>query len=60
VTVLAGGDAVTIPVTGLALVSGAVVTMRLADELGGGVTTTLATVQPPEWTPRRPSGRVSP
>lgn len=60
VSILAGADAATVPVTGLALVTGAVVTLRLPDELGGGMTTTLATVQPPEWTPRRPSGRVSP
>jgi hypothetical protein len=60
VSILAGADAATVPVSGLALVSGAVLTMRLPDELGGGTTTTLATVQPPEWTPRLPSGRVSP
>jgi hypothetical protein len=60
VTVMAASDTARIPVTGLALVSEAVLTLSLPDDLGGGATTVLVTVQPPEWTPRNPSGRVTP
>jgi hypothetical protein len=60
VTVMAGSDTVVVPVTGEAVCAGEVITLSLPDELGGGTTTTLASVQPPEWTPRMPSGRVRP
>lgn len=60
VMILSGSDTVTVPVSGLSLVSGAVLTLRLPDDLGGGTSSALVTVQPPEWTPREPSGRVTP
>lgn len=60
VTVPAGSDTAFVPVTGVSVVAGAVLTVTLPANLGGGSTTALATVQPPQWTPRTPSGRVSP
>jgi hypothetical protein len=60
VTILSGSDTTVVPVSGLSLVPGAVVELRLPDDLGGGLTTAQVTVQPPEWTPRTPSGRVTP
>ncbi|MCU0304576.1 MAG: hypothetical protein MUC56_11020 [Thermoanaerobaculales bacterium] len=60
VAIAAGADRLWVPVSGLAVVSGAVVTLTLPAGLGGGVTTALVSVQPPLWTPRRPSGRVEP
>ncbi len=60
VTILAGSDTAVVPVTGASVVAGAVVTVTLPAQLGGGSTNALATVQPPQWTPRTPSGRVSP
>jgi len=60
VTVLAGTDTAVVQLTGASVIDGALVTLSLPAELGGGSTSALATVQPPQWTPRRPSGRVSP
>lgn len=60
VTVTAQTSTVSVPVTGLGVVDGAVVTMELPQQLGGGSTTILASVQPPQWTPRMPGGRVTP
>ncbi|MEE4273528.1 MAG: hypothetical protein V2I67_17775 [Thermoanaerobaculales bacterium] len=57
---LAGADRVVVPVSGVEIEQGAVLTLGLPDELGGGTTTVLVSVQPPEWTPRAPSGRVAP
>jgi len=55
-----GTDRVVVPVEGVELVQGVVLTLGLPTELGGGTTTVLVSVQPPEWTPRAPSGRVTP
>jgi hypothetical protein len=60
VTVLAGSDTVSIPVTGAGVAAYAVLTLTLPDDLGGGSTIALASVQPPEGRPRMPSGRVTP
>lgn len=60
VTVPAGSNEVTVPLTGEAVAADVVVTLTLPGHLGGGSATTLATVQPPQWTPRTPSGRVTP
>jgi len=60
VVVLAGADTVFVPVTGASVAAYAVLTVTLPDELGGGSTTALASVQPPEGRPRTPSGRVAP
>jgi hypothetical protein len=56
----AGADIAFLPVSGDAIVTGAVLTLRLPDRLGGGSTTVLASVLPRLGTPRTPSGRVSP
>jgi len=58
--VWAGSDTVFVPVTGASAVSGVVLTLSLPESHGGGSTTVLASVQPPQGTPRTPSGRVSP
>lgn len=60
VMVLADSDTVFVPVTGTSVVAGAVVTLSLPQSLGGGSTTILASVEPPQGTPRTPSGRVRP
>lgn len=60
VTVVPGSDVVTVPVTGSTVAADVVLSFTLPDELGGGVLTSSATVQPPLWTPRRPGGRRSP
>jgi hypothetical protein len=60
VDLASGADRLWVPVSGLAVVSRAVITLTLPGELGGGSTTALVSIQPPEWTPRRPSGRVTP
>lgn len=60
VTILAGSDSAVVPVTGASVVAGAVVSVTLPAQLGGGSTNALATVQPPQWTPRTPSGSVRP
>ena len=60
VTVLAGSDTVSVPVTGASVAAYVVLTLTLPDELGGGSATALASVQPPEGRPRMPSGRVTP
>lgn len=60
VPIPAGSDRVFVPVTGVKVEHSAVLTLSLPDDLGGGITTTLVSVQPPEWTPRDPSGRVTP
>ncbi len=60
VTVLAGSDTVFVPVTGASVAAGAVLTVTLPAQLGGGSASVLVTVQPPQWTPRKPSGRVRP
>jgi len=56
----AGGDRVDVRVDGLALVADAVLTLSLPESAGGGSTSLLVTVQPPQWTPRRATGRASP
>lgn len=60
VTILAGSDTVSVPVTGAAVAASTVLTLTLADDLGGGSLTLLVTVQPLEGRPRKPSGRVAP
>jgi len=60
VTVLAGSDTVSVPVTGAGVAAYVVLTLTLPDDLGGGSTTALVSVQPPEGRPRMPSGRVAP
>ncbi|MGD8439807.1 MAG: hypothetical protein PVG53_04680 [Holophagae bacterium] len=60
VTIGAGSDVVSVPVTGVAAATEAVLTFTLPTTLGGGSLTSLVTVQPPQWTPRRPGGRVTP
>jgi hypothetical protein len=60
VTVLAGSDTAIVPVTGASVVVGAVLTLALPDDLGGGSVTTLASVHPAVGRPRTPSGRVRP
>ena len=60
VNVWAGSDTVFVPVTGASVVSGVVLTLSLPESLGGGSTTVLVSVQPPQGTPRKPSGRVRP
>jgi len=56
----AGSNWLSVPVTGHSLVSGAELTVTMPMRLGGGSTTVLISVQPPEGTPRTPSGRVTP
>ena len=60
VMVLADSDTVFVPVTGTSVVAGAILTLSLPQSLGGGSTTILASVEPPQGTPRTPSGRVRP
>ncbi len=60
VVIPAGANSVSVPVTGVRVVSGAVLTMTMPPRLGGGSTTVLVSVHPPEGTPRTPSGRVTP
>ena len=60
VMVLADSDTVMVPVTGTSVVAGAILTLSLPQSLGGGSTTILASVDPPQGTPRTPSGRVRP
>lgn len=60
VTVLKDSDTVHVPVTGSSVASGVVLTLGLPEDLGGGTTTILASVEPPQGTPRTPSGRVRP
>ncbi len=60
VTVLKDSDTVYVPVTGSSVASGVVLTLGLPEDLGGGTTTVLASVEPPQGTPRTPSGRVRP
>jgi hypothetical protein len=60
VTVLAGSDRASIPVTGLAVGDRATLTFTMEHDAGGRVLTSLAVVQPPGWTPRQLGGRVAP
>jgi hypothetical protein len=60
VTVTRGSNQVLVRVTGHAVASNVVLTLSLPPSMGGGVTTSLVSVQPPEWTPRTPGGRRSP
>jgi hypothetical protein len=59
-TVSEGSDTFVVRATGAGVAAGVVLTYTLPDSVGGGVATSLVTVQPPQWTPRRPSGRVGP
>ncbi len=56
VNLLAGSDTFFVPVTGVSLASEVVLTLKLPESLGGGSTTILATVQPPEGRPRTAIG----
>lgn len=60
VVVPASSDRVVVSVTGAGLTTDAVITVTLPDHIGAGSGSVLARVQPPLWTPRRPSGRVAP
>lgn len=60
VTVGAGSDVASVAVSGIAVTHDAVLTFTLPAAAGGGSLTSLVTVQPPQWTPRRPGGRVAP
>jgi hypothetical protein len=60
VTILAGSDTVFVPVTGASVVERVILTLSLPNGVGGGSTTVLASVQPPQGRPRTPSGRVTP
>ncbi|HSL18197.1 MAG TPA: hypothetical protein VLB51_09870 [Methylomirabilota bacterium] len=56
----ASSDRVVVSVTGAGLTTDAVITVTLPDHIGAGSGSVLVRVQPPLWTPRRPSGRVAP
>jgi hypothetical protein len=60
VTITAGSDSASIPVSGNALAAGVVLRFTLPDELGGGEVTSLVSVPPPQGVPRNVTRRVTP